>query len=101
KKYAPAQDVSKYADLLAKINTKYAIEALVREAKQEALDNSSGSAGGEAREKYIKAIDERAEKILKALEGYSGDVIYLNNFNQLFEELKQKSLQDKMKRVKE
>lgn len=99
--YTEDDDVEKYADLLAKINTKYAIEALVREAKEYAIDNNGGSVTGEEKQKYFKYIDDRAKMLIKELEDYSGDIIYLNNFEQVFENMKQLSLQKKMKGTKQ
>jgi hypothetical protein len=100
--YAKSEDVEKYAEFLAKINVRYAVKALVREAKAEASDMVRGE-NRQARialQQYLEYANATEKAVLKSIEDYSGDVEYLNNINQVFDNLKQSTLQRRMKRAK-
>ncbi|WP_294961490.1 conjugal transfer protein TraH [Sulfurimonas sp.] len=101
KKYAESKDFPKYADLLAKINVKYAMEQLIRDAKKDAADSIRTNAeNAHEADRYIKGIEDISKRIAKALVDYSGDVIYLNNLDSIFNSLKQDTLQKRLNKAK-
>lgn len=103
KKYAEKKDYPKYADLLAKMNVKYAVSQLVREAKEEVLKTTTiapTNANAIVLEKYLKSVDEIEKNIQEKLKDYSGDVVYLNSLDQIFDNMKQITLQKRLNRAK-
>lgn len=102
KDYARPEDVETYAGFLAKLNVRYAVKALVREAKASATSAVDGDNKKAviALQQYLEYVNATEKAILEAIEDYSGDVSYLNNINKVFEDLKQNTLQRRMKRVK-
>jgi len=103
RKYAEPKDVEMYADLLAKLNVKYAIENLAKQAKINALRvalDTGDIMSNEAYRQYVKNIDSVVSYIEKRLIDYSGDVAYLNNIDKIFESMKQTALQKQLKRTK-
>lgn len=101
KKYSKKEDYPRYADFLAKINVKYAILGLMREAKREALKiahDVTSAGNGSAYNEYIKNMEDTIKVVKDRLVDYSGDVIHLNNLDQIFNGMKQESLQRRLKR---
>ncbi len=101
KKYANKKDYPKYADLLAKINVKYAMSELIRSAKREAkLAIAASQTDSIEVDKYIKVIEDIEKQIQDKFKDYSGDVVYLNNLDQIFDNMKQTTLQKRLNRAK-
>ena len=101
KQFAEKKDFPKYADLLAKINVKYAMSELIRSAKREAKLAINAEVSDEVEiGKYIKAIEDIEKQLQNKFKDYSGDVVYLNNLDQVFNNMKQDTLQKRMKRAK-
>jgi len=101
KEYAEAKDYPKYADLLAKINVKYAVQDLVRSARTEAVASLSADLSDDvAINAYLYTIESRSKAILKKIEDFSGDVAYLNDIDQVFMQLKKTAKEERMLRVR-
>ena len=101
KSYSKEKDYPKYADLLAKINVKYAMQDLVRSAKADAIAAINTGKVDEAKAViYLKSINEREKEINKLIEDFSGDVIYINNLDQIFINMKKSALEEKFNRLR-
>ncbi len=103
KSYADPLDYEKYANLLAKINVKYAVQQLVTEARKEAMAQANIKAipaNVSVAAQYMKIIDTKSVEILEEIKTYSGDVVYLNNLDQIFLNIKKVELEKRLNRSK-
>jgi hypothetical protein len=99
KRYAQRRDYEKYADFLAKMNVKYAVESLMREAKSDAnaMVVGQNEQSKIALREYTNNVDSVTKAVLQSIDDYSGDIAYLADIDRIFENLKQTGLQEKMK----